>query len=117
MGKRKRNRIRRSNGAQPSLPPVRPGMQSPRRSVPLDIPRPPYALTGDPGPSVLPLVRTPDEIESMRFNPWRLTHGIEPSEDPLLRTRRDAYDIGSEWRLAARAGGPQPGQACPFSGG
>lgn len=66
MGKRKRNRIRRSNGAQPSLPPVRPGMQSPRRSVPLDIPRPPYALTGDPGPSVLPLVRTPDEIESMR---------------------------------------------------
>ena len=58
-----------------------------------------------------------DEIESMRFNPWRLTHGIEPSNDPLLQTRRDAYDIGSEWRLAARAGGAQPGQACPFSGG
>jgi methionyl aminopeptidase len=41
-------------------------MQSPRRTVPAGIERPPYALTGDPGPSVLPIVRTPDEIEAMR---------------------------------------------------
>lgn len=58
-----------------------------------------------------------ERVERMRFNPWRLTKGIEPSGDPLLRTRRDAYDIGSEWRLAARADGAQPGPACPFSGG
>ncbi len=34
--------------------------------MPRDIPRPPYAVTGDPGPSVLPLVRTPDEIATLR---------------------------------------------------
>ena len=62
----KRKRKAKVPAAPVSDPPVRPGMQSPRRSVPADIARPPYALTGDPGPSVLPLVRTPDEIQSMR---------------------------------------------------
>ncbi len=62
----KRKRKAKVPAAPVSEPPVRPGMQSPRRSVPGEIARPPYALTGDPGPSVLPLVRTPDEIESMR---------------------------------------------------
>ncbi len=50
----------------PSDPPVRPGLQSPPRPVPRHIPRPPYARTGDPGPSVSSLVRTPDELVAMR---------------------------------------------------
>ena len=41
-------------------------MQSPRRTVPASVGRPPYALSGDPGPSVLPLIRTADEIVAMR---------------------------------------------------
>ncbi len=36
------------------------------RTVPPSIARPPYARTGDPGPSVLPLIRTPEEITAMR---------------------------------------------------
>ena len=62
----KRKRKAKVSAAPVSDPPVRPGMQSPRRRVPAEIARPPYALTGDPGPSVLPLVRTSDEIASMR---------------------------------------------------
>ena len=50
----------------PSLPPVQQGFLSPKRGVPSVITRPPYAQTGDPGPSILPLVRTSDEIASMR---------------------------------------------------
>ena len=49
-----------------SLPPVQQGLVSPKRNVPSAIARPPYALTGDPGPSILPLVRTQSEITSMR---------------------------------------------------
>ena len=62
----KRKRKTKVSAAPVSDPPVRAGMLSPRRRVPAEIARPPYALSGDPGPSVLPLTRTPDEIESMR---------------------------------------------------
>jgi methionyl aminopeptidase len=65
MGKRKRR-----NGpvakAAPSLPPVTPGLLSPTRRVPGDIGRPPYAVSGDPGPSTSPLVRTEEEAAAMR---------------------------------------------------
>ena len=44
--------------------------------------------------------------ERLSFNPWLLTRGIEPSEDPVLRVRRDAYQISSR----RRGGAP-----CPFS--
>jgi len=65
MAKRKkRNRV--AAGVGPSLPPVTLGLLSPRRRVPADIRRPPYALSGDPGPSLSSLVRTPDEITAMR---------------------------------------------------
>ena len=66
MAKRKR----RTNAAAPPVPasdpPVRRGLVSPRRMVPRGIERPPYAATGDPGPSVSDLVRTPDELDAMR---------------------------------------------------
>lgn len=65
MGKRKRR-----NGpvarVAPSMPPVSAGLLSPPRRVPAEIRRPPYAISGDPGPSVSSLTRTPDEIEAMR---------------------------------------------------
>ena len=62
----KRKRKAKVSAAPISEPPIRAAMQSPHRRVPADIARPPYALSGDPGPSVLPLVRTADEIVSMR---------------------------------------------------
>jgi catalase len=49
-----------------------------------------------------------DEVtEKLSFNPWRLVEGIEPSNDPVLQTRRDAYCVSSQ----RRGGAP-----CPFSG-
>ncbi|MGI9621314.1 MAG: type I methionyl aminopeptidase [Acidimicrobiales bacterium] len=63
MAKRKRKAKTRG---QASEPPIRAGMVSPRRTVPTEIARPPYAVSGDPGASVLPLVRPPQEIEAMR---------------------------------------------------
>ena len=63
MAKRKR---RQAPLAPPSEPPVRPGLLSPTRAVPASIGRPPYAETGDPGPSTSSVLRTPDEVERMR---------------------------------------------------
>ena len=65
MAKRKR-RNGPPPGVEPSLPPVAPGLLSPPRRVPAEIPRPPYALTGNPGPSVSSLVRTTEELDAMR---------------------------------------------------
>ncbi len=62
MAKRKK----RQRTVGPSLPPVRAGLISPTRRVPADIARPPYAETGDPGPSVAPLVQTPENLAAMR---------------------------------------------------
>jgi methionyl aminopeptidase len=45
---------------------VRPGVLSPRRSVPEDIPRPDYALSGNPGPGSGRMVKTSDEIQRLR---------------------------------------------------
>jgi methionyl aminopeptidase len=45
---------------------VLPALIGPRRSVPREIPRPPYALTGDPGRTRPNPVRTPDVIDRMR---------------------------------------------------
>lgn len=49
-----------------------------------------------------------DRIDRMSFNPLLLTDGIEPSGDPVLAIRRDAYEYSSERR---------GGIACPFAGG
>ncbi len=51
---------------RPLAAPVTAGLLSPTRRVPADIARPPYALSGDPGPSVSPLIRTPEEVAAMR---------------------------------------------------
>ena len=65
MAKRKRHNST-SASVSPSLPPVTRGLVSSTRRVPADIARPPYALTGDPGPSVSSLTRTPKELAAMR---------------------------------------------------
>jgi catalase len=44
--------------------------------------------------------------EHIAFNPWRLVAGIEPSGDPILHARRDAYENSRERR---------GGTACPFN--
>jgi methionyl aminopeptidase len=63
MAKRKRSRT--PLGPR-SSPPVLPGLIGPVRSVPRDIGRPPYAVSGDPGRGRPNPVRTPDVIERMR---------------------------------------------------
>lgn len=64
MAKRKRKR----RGPLPpvSEPAIRPGIIGLSRTVPGEIVKPPYAATGDPGPSVSSLVRADDELEAMR---------------------------------------------------
>jgi methionyl aminopeptidase len=49
-----------------SQAPVRPGRVSPARAVPQGIGRPDYAVTGDPGTWVEPMVRPPEVIEAVR---------------------------------------------------
>ncbi len=46
--------------------------------------------------------------ERLSFNPWRLVEGLEPSNDPILSLRRNAYEF-SRKRRGGVAG-------CPFSG-
>lgn len=48
-----------------------------------------------------------EECERLSFNPGLLTEGIEPSGDNVLRVRKEAYALSSEWRHAT---------PCPFSG-
>ena len=47
-------------------------------------------------------------IEKMSFNPCRLNAGIEVSDDPILKIRREAYEVSREMRGAT---------GCPFHGG
>jgi catalase len=47
-----------------------------------------------------------ENCERLSFNPWRLVAGIEPSDDPILSLRRDAYEFSRKRRR---------GIACPFS--
>ena len=46
--------------------------------------------------------------EKLSFNPWHLTDGIAPSDDPVLRIRKDVYEYSSHRR---------GGIPCPFSAG
>ncbi len=64
VAKRKRKKL---STVQASLPPVRPGMLSPMRTVPISINRPPYAMTGNPGPPMSSNVRTEEEAQKMRL--------------------------------------------------
>jgi catalase len=47
------------------------------------------------------------DCEKLSFNPWRLVPGIEPSADPLLKARRDAYEASRKKRGIT-------GSPCPF---
>ena len=60
--KRKKNVVL----APASEPQVRPGIIGLSRTVPSTIVKPPYADSGDPGPSVSSLNRTPAELDAMR---------------------------------------------------
>jgi methionyl aminopeptidase len=50
----------------PPSPQVRPGIVSPRRTVPKEIGRPEYAASGQPSTRQARAVRTPDEVDRMR---------------------------------------------------
>jgi catalase len=48
----------------------------------------------------------PASAERISFNPWRLLPGLEPSNDPILEARRDAYEESRHRR---------GGTPCPFN--
>lgn len=93
----------------PSDPPVRPGLITPMRTVPPGIGRPPYAATGDPGPSQASSIRTVDEIERMR----RAGHAaadilleVGAKVSPGITT--DELDVVAHEATLARGGYPSP---------
>lgn len=92
-----------------SDPPVQPGLVGPPRTVPASIARPPYALSGDPGPSVSDVVRTPEEIAAMR------RAGIAAAEVLIIAgslttpgTTTDAIDARVHEETLARNAYPSP---------
>ena len=95
--------------APPSSPPVQQGLVGPKRSVPAAIPRPPYALSGDPGPSISDVVRTSDEIAAMR------RAGTAAAEVLMIAgtlvapgVTTDAIDARVHEEILARNGYPSP---------
>jgi len=95
--------------APPSSPPVLQGLVGPRRNVPATIARPPYALTGDPGPSVSNVVRTPDEIAAMHRAGTAAAEVLMIAGsmvEPGITT--DAIDARVHDEIIARNGYPSP---------
>lgn len=70
-------------------------------------PWPPHRRRIVMGTLTLDRIIDDDVCERLNFNPWLLTTGIEPSNDPVLRVRREAYQISGQRRGAA---------PCPFAG-
>lgn len=108
MAKRK-PRKRGGRVAEPSIPPVRPGLLSPARRVPPHIERPPYAASGEPGPPVSSLVRTPDELAAMRTT-GRIAAEILLDVTDLVRpgTTTDRLDRFVHEACIERGGYPSP---------
>ena len=95
--------------APPSEPPVLPGLVGPRRTVPATIARPPYAMSGEPGPSVSDVVRTSDEIAAMH------RAGTAAAEVLIIAgslvapgVTTDAIDARVHDEIVARNGYPSP---------
>lgn len=70
-------------------------------------PWPPHRQRIFLGELTLNAVLDEESCERLSFNPWLLTEGIEPSNDPVLKVRRDAYEISGRRRGA---------DLCPFTG-
>jgi catalase len=71
-------------------------------------PWPPHRLQVMMGTLTLEAVPEDQNVqcERLSFNPWLLTRGMEPSDDPVLQVRKEAYEISSRKR---------GGLPCPFS--
>jgi len=88
---------------------VLPGLVGPRRTVPATIARPPYAMSGEPGPSVSDVVRTSDEIAAMH------RAGTAAAEVLIIAgslvapgVTTDAIDARVHDEIVARNGYPSP---------
>ncbi|MBC8194401.1 MAG: type I methionyl aminopeptidase [Actinobacteria bacterium] len=106
MAKRK---TRLQDQAPRSEPPVRPGLLSPTRSVPSHIGLPPYAVTGDPGPTTSSNFRTDDEIALMRragTAAAEILFEVAPHVVPGVTT--DRIDEVVHEATIARGGYPSP---------
>ncbi len=108
MAKRKRKGGRAGLG-DPSEPPVRAGLVGPRRTVPAAIGRPPYALTGEPGPSTSNVCRTAAEIDAMR-RAGRAAAEVLTIAGSLVApgVTTDAIDARVHDEIVARNGYPSP---------
>jgi methionyl aminopeptidase len=109
MAKRKRRRGGTGVLTPPSTPAVAAGLIGPSRSVPRHIPRPPYAVSGDPGPETMTVVRTDDEIAAMR-HAGRAAAEILSAAAPMVGpgVTSDAIDELVHDETIARDGYPSP---------
>jgi methionyl aminopeptidase len=89
--------------------PLRPGRLSPTRTVPEHIPRPDYAVTGEPTDWVEPLVRPPEVIEAMR-RACRAAAEVLATVGAQVRpgVTTDALDAIAHEECIARGGYPSP---------
>ncbi|WP_162789179.1 MULTISPECIES: catalase [Sphingomonas] len=71
-------------------------------------PWPPHRRRIIMGTLTLDTILNDAACEKLNFNPWLLPDGIEPSGDPVLAVRRDAYLISGRRRGA---------DLCPFASG
>lgn len=69
-------------------------------------PWPPHRRRVLMGTLTLKKILDSESCERLNFNPWLLTDGIAPSNDPVLEVRRDAYLISGRRRGA---------DLCPFA--
>jgi catalase len=69
-------------------------------------PWPPHRQRIFMGTLTLDAILDDESCERLNFNPWLLTDGIAPSDDPVLKARRDAYEISGRRRGAV---------PCPFA--
>ncbi len=88
---------------------IRPGLVSGWRAVPRSVSRPPYALTGDPGPSRSSAIRTPDELVRMR-RAGALAAEILLDAMPLVApgVTTDRIDVAVHDRTVELGGYPSP---------
>jgi methionyl aminopeptidase len=88
---------------------IRPGIQSKRRQVPAQIPRPDYAETGTPGKAEVALVRSADEIERMRRACRAAAEVLVEVGDAVVPgTTTDALDALAHEACIRRGGYPSP---------
>jgi len=105
----KRKKKRGGTLVAPPEHPILPGLISPRRPVPASIPRPLYAVSGDPGPTISSPVRTEEEIARMRTTGTAAAEILMKAGEMVAPgVSTDAIDALVHEEILKRGGYPSP---------